>query len=94
MGLLFALVILLVVVVVVGRAVRDRVVAARRQTHFVVARFDDVERLVRRHRCMCGRRPDLLGESTSTSTSGALEAAMQLECVCGRRERLTFTMGH
>lgn len=88
-GLLFTAALLVVAIVLVGRASRRRWLAARQPTTFAIARFDDVVSIVRRYRCPCGRRPDFVGEVPTSAGS-----TVQLECVCGRRDRLTFVLAN
>lgn len=88
-GLLFSVAFIVVAVVLVARASRRRLTAATQPTTFVITRFDEIPGLVRRFTCPCGRSPDTLGELPTPEGS-----AVQLECVCGRRDRLTFTLAN
>ena len=88
-GLLFTGAFVVVAVVLIARASQRRLRAATQPTSFIIARFDDVPGIVRRYRCACGRSPDVLGEAPTPEGS-----AVQLECVCGRRDRLQFTLAN
>jgi hypothetical protein len=88
-GLLFTGAFVVVAVVLIGRVLQRRLRAATQPTTFIIARFDDVPGIVRRYRCPCGRRPDVLGEAPTPEGS-----AVQLECVCGRRDCLQFTLAN
>ncbi len=89
-GLLFSLAFVVVVAVFAVRAVRGRWRQRRQLDHHVVARFDDVDALVRRVRCLCGRQPDRNGEGPRDHGGWGVE----LSCVCGRRRSMVFIVGN
>jgi len=88
-GLLFTGAFVIVAVVLIARASKRQLTAATQPTSFIIARFDEVPGIVRRYRCPCGRSPDTLGEAPTPEGS-----AVQLECVCGRRDRLQFNLAN
>ena len=82
----------LVVVAVLGArraqtAWRARVVI---EAERVVAGYDDVDAIVSRARCACGRRFDKDGEGPR----GDGRWAVSLSCACGRRRSLVFVVGN
>lgn len=85
--LLFGAAILLALAVVGGRQIARRLREARLPDTVAVASFENIPGELRRRRCPCGRLPDELGEQ---STPAGVVVAR--ECVCGRRERVTFVL--
>jgi hypothetical protein len=80
---------MLAIVVLGARAVRRRLVEARRPASIAVASFDDIPGQLRRRRCPCGRQPDMLGELPT-----AASITVTRECVCGRVDRVVFVLAH
>jgi hypothetical protein len=58
--------------------------------HHVVARFDDVDAVVSKVKCLCGRRPDKDGEGPRKNGGWGVE----LSCVCGRQRSMIFIVGN
>lgn len=88
-GLVFAIAVLVAVGIVGARAVARRVRAARLPDTVAVASWADIPGVLRRRDCPCGRHPDELGEQRSDAG-----VVVTRECVCGRRERVTFVLAH
>lgn len=88
-GLVFAGAILIALAVVGVRVVARRVRAARLPDTIAVASFADIPGVLRRRDCPCGRSPDELGERRTDEG-----VVVHRECVCGRRERVTFVLAH
>lgn len=90
MGLLFSLAFVVVVVVLAARSARARLRTRLQVDDHVVARFDDVDAVVARVRCPCGRRPDRDGEGPRDGGGWGV----RLSCVCGRQRELRFIVGN
>ena len=89
-GLLFSGAFLVVVAVLLVRAGQRRWRGRRQLDQHVVARFDDIDAVVRRTRCACGRSPDKDGEGPRDQGSWGVE----LSCVCGKQRSLVFVVGN
>lgn len=88
-GLVFSMAVLIAVIAVAGRVAARRVRAARLPDTVAVASWADIPGVLRRRDCPCGRSPDELGEQRTDSG-----VVVTRECVCGRRERVTFVLAH
>ncbi len=83
-----------VVVALLIKAGRRRLRLRLQIDQHVVARFDDVDAVVARARCACGRRPDQDGEGPRDRGTPAETWGVELSCVCGRRRSLRFVVGN
>ena len=89
-GLLFSGAFLIVVVVLGVRATQAWARRRKQIDHHAVARFDDVDVIVGRARCACGRKPDKDGEGPRKDGAWGVE----LSCVCGRTRSLVFQVAN
>ena len=89
-GLLFAGAFFVVVAVLAFRAGQRRLVSRRQTDRHIVASHRDIEAVVGRIKCACGRSPDRTGEGPRAAGAWGVE----LSCVCGRRRSVVFVVGN
>ncbi len=92
-ALLFSGAFFIVVAVLLMRGGRRRLRSAVEVDHHVVASDRDIDFVVNKVKCVCGRWPDRDGEGPRRHNGG--EAwGVELSCVCGRRRSLVFVVGN
>jgi hypothetical protein len=89
-AVLFAGAFFVVVAVLAWRGGRRRWRSLRQVDRHVVASHRDIEAVVGRVKCACGRWPDRDGEGPRDGGAWGVE----LSCVCGRRRSLVFIVGN
>ena len=89
-GLLFAGAFFIVVAALAIKAGRRRLLSRRQVDRHIVASHREIEGIVGRVKCACGRWPDRDGEGPRREG----EWAVELSCVCGRRSSLVFVVGN
>ena len=85
-GLLFSGAFFVVAAIVLVRAGRAHWLGRRHVDHHVVAGVEDIDGIVGKVRCVCGRWPDKDGEGPRAQGGWGVE----LSCVCGRQRSMIF----